>query len=236
MGMYILLYDILEHLFKFGSIEKGLLDHVRIGDRPSIESIIENGIERNMLKEDDSKIYLLNPFEFLLLLDEIGLDTSRLCSYISWSEFENFVANKLYEFGWEYILGYSHKRISRFQIDVIAMDFVLKRALVIECKHWRKSLGVSSLKRIVLDHLVRVDKLVNYCEWVTVDISRLRDIENLIPVVVTLKKGGVKVIEGVPIVSLHHLGDFLINISSYLELLNIKVFKNRCYVQPTTTY
>ncbi len=230
MGTYIVLHDILEHLLKFGNIEKSVLRYVRVGEKPLIKNIIENGIERNILREDEDKLYLLNPFEFILLLEENGIDTSRLCDYISWNEFENFIAKRFYEFGWEYVLGYSHSRISRFQIDVIAMDSILKKALIIECKHWRKNLGVSSLRRVVLDHLLRVNKLIKYCEWVVVDIPKLRSIESIIPIVVTLKKGGVEVVEGVPIVSLRHLNDFLINISSYSEILNIKVFKNRCYI------
>lgn len=230
MNMYIVLYDILEHLFKFGNIEKGMLKHIRVGEKLLIKNIIESGIKRNILRENKDKIYLLTPFEFILLLEEHGIDISRFCDYISWNEFENFIAKRFHEFGWECILGYSHNRISRFQIDVIALDSILKRALIIECKHWKKNLGVGSLRKVVLDHLLRVDKLIKYCEWAVVDIPKLRSIESIIPIVVTLKKGSTQVLEGVPIVSLHYLNDFLINIDSYLETLNIKMFKNRCYV------
>ncbi|MEM0006575.1 MAG: restriction endonuclease [Ignisphaera sp.] len=230
MTGYIVLQDILEHLFKFGNIEKSLLKHIRVGERTTIKNIIENGVKRNVLKENDSKIYLLNPLELIIMLEELGIDTLRLCDYISWSEFEDFIAKKLYEFGWEYILGYIHTRVSRFQIDVIALDSILRRALVIECKHWRKHMGVGSLRRIALNHLLRIDKLIKYCEWVATDIPKLRNVETVIPAVIVLRRGDVKAVEGVPIVPLYHLNDFLSNISSYLDVLNIKVFKNRCYI------
>lgn len=230
MSTYVILQDVLEHLFKFGCIKKDMLERVRIGDRSAIKYIIENGVERNIVEEDENEIRLLSPLKLLLLLEEIGLETSQLSSYISWNEFENFIASKLYEFGWEYVIGYTHKRISRFQIDVIAMDFALKRALIVECKHWKKSLGVGSLRKIALNHIERVTKLTSHCEWVVREVPGLRSIENLIPIVITLKRGSVRVVEGVLVVSLHHLGDFLVNISSYIDSLNVKVFKNRCYV------
>uniref|UniRef100_A0A7C5TH89 Restriction endonuclease type IV Mrr domain-containing protein n=1 Tax=Ignisphaera aggregans TaxID=334771 RepID=A0A7C5TH89_9CREN len=230
MTSYIVLWDIIEHMFRFGNIEKGLLKYVKINEKAKLKEIIEKGIQRNILREEDDKIHLLNALEFILIIDEMGIDTSKLCDYISWYEFEDFIAKKFYDFGWECILEYNHNKIVRFQIDIIAIDSVLKRALIIECKHWRKSIGMGSLEKIVSDHMLRIEKFINHCEWIATDIPKLRKIEIFIPIIITLKKGAIKIINGVPIVSLYHLNDFLANFDKYLEALNVKTFKNKCFV------
>jgi hypothetical protein len=230
MTSYIVLWDIIEHMLRFGSIEKSLLKYIKINERAKLEEIIEKGVQRNILRDEDNKIHLLNALEFILILDEVGIDTSKLCDYISWYEFEDFIAKKFYDFGWECILEYNHNRIVRFQIDIIAIDSVLKRAMIIECKHWRKPIGVGSLEKIVLDHVLRIEKFINYCEWIVTDIPKLRKVEIFIPIIITLRRGAIKIINGVPILSLHYLNDFLTNFDKYLEMLNVKTFKNKCFV------
>lgn len=228
---YISLYDILESIIKYKKIDEEIIKNVRLGDRGLAMSIIDRGIKEGILQLKDSKLELILPLNFIVMLDDMGINTSYLSNYISWQEFENYVADQFMRYGWEAVIEYHHRRIEAFQVDVIAMNTTRKLALFIECKHWhREVLGQRTLENIASSHTRRIEKYIRVCEWVVSDIPCLRKVKYILPIIITLRRFSAKVFQGIPIVSIRYLHDFISNIDVYIDSLNLKLYGNRCYI------
>ncbi|MEM0048092.1 MAG: restriction endonuclease [Ignisphaera sp.] len=232
MTSYITVGDVLEHLFRYKALEPEFVKLLKPIDRNLVEEIFVDGLKRGCIAISDSRISLVNPLELLLLIEEkMVVDVMRFASYIEWKEFEDYIAARLKSAGLDYVSGYTHKRISQFQIDVLALDMVKKMGYIIECKHWRRRIGQSSVSKIVREHMTRIDKLVKYCEWVASEVPAIRKTKLFIPIVITLYTSSTWVFEGVPIVSVRFLNDFLSNIDVYIDSLELKRIDNRCYIK-----
>jgi len=229
---YISLYDILESIFRYKKIDEELIRNVRLNDRYLVMSIIDRGISEGILQLKDGKLELILPLDFIMLLEDMGINTTYLSNYISWQEFENYVANQFIRYGWETIIEYHHRRIETFQVDVIAVNIIKKLALFIECKHWHKEiLGQRTLENIAFDHIRRIEKYLKVCEWVVSNIPYLRKIKYILPIIITLRRFSTKVFQGIPIISIKYLHDFILNIDAYIDSLNLKLYENRCYIE-----
>ncbi|MCI4435233.1 MAG: hypothetical protein JHC33_00275 [Ignisphaera sp.] len=228
---YILLSDAIEHLFKFKKLEQFILNTLKPRDRQTLVKIVEEGIKRGCLRIEGAEIVLQEPVELLILLEEMSIQVNyeQLARYIEWSSFEKYIAEKLRLFGLDYASGYRHDRISKFQIDVLALDSVRKIGFAIECKHWKRSIKESQLYQIVTEHLQRVEKLLKNCEWVASDIPLLRKVKYIVPVILTLYESEIKNVMNVPIISLRTFTEFFSNIDVYLDLLDAMKYENRCF-------
>jgi hypothetical protein len=228
---YILLGDMLEHLFKYKKMSKDNIAFLRYQDRLTLDKVIVIGEERSCLRIEGNEVILLKPIEFLLLLEELTtIDAERLARHIEWSDFERYVAEKLRLMGFDYISSYKHNRIMRFQIDVLALDLVGKVGYIVECKHWRKIISSSQIRQIVKDHTTRVEKFLKSCEWVSMEVSAIRKVKYFIPLILTLYAQKVYIYNGVPIVALRFLEEFLAKADTYADVLEVRKYVNRCYV------
>jgi hypothetical protein len=230
MSSYILLGDVFEHLFKYRKISRNEVKFLKLHDRSIFDRIISSGMEKSLLSVEENEITLLKPIELLLLLEElIAVDIEKLARYIEWDEFERYVAEKLRSMGLDYVSSYKHNRIARFQIDVLALDLANKIGYIIECKHWKKSMSTSQIRQVVESHLIRVEKLLKNCEWITVEIPAIRRIKYFIPLIFTLYAPKIHSLDGIPIVAIRFLNEFLAKIDMYIDLLEIKKYGNACY-------
>ena len=231
MNSYITFADVLEHLFRYGRVEQKYLKLLKPSHRSLLENIINAGLEKQMLIVDNDSIHLVKRLEFLLMLEEMNIvNTSMLVNYIDWNEFEEYIASKFRALGLEYVAGYKHSRVAQFQIDVLAIDNVKRIGYVVECKHWRRAIGSTTIAKIVAEHIKRIDKFINHCEWIASEVPGIRKVKVFIPMIVTLYTAKTWFFDGVPIVSIRYLNDFLSNIDVYIDALNVKRFANRCYV------
>ena len=224
------IYDVLEQLFKYRSLN---LNEVKLNprDRALLEKLVSTWIERGFALEKSSEIILLSPLDAVVDLIGVGIDPTRFVNYIDWREFEEFIARVLSEAGFEVFRGVEHRGYRAFQIDVLAVDTVSKRALVVECKQWRRVYPrVASLKEAVARHRRRIELLNKYCEWIVVRIPVLRRVKEFIPVIALLKPYKDKVMDGVPLVSIVEMNDFVQNLDLYIEELGICREINRCFV------
>lgn len=229
---YITIYDFLEKLIKQRFVNKTLLSFLEYKYIGIASSLIEMCINNNIIEEIDDKLVLKNSISLIMLLPLFGIMPDKLSAYIEWNEFEIYISQVFSEFGWDIYTNYVHTKIKRFQIDVIALNEILKLSLFIECKHWKHMARRNiSIQFIVNKHLERIKKYLDTCEWVCVKITKLRNIKNIVPIVVTLYELPVKVLKGVALVPINKLIDFVANIDSYIDSLNLVVYKNRCHIE-----
>ena len=117
---------------------------------------------------------------------------------MSWKEFEAFVESAFGAF------GYATERNARFRKPRAEIDIVCTRggiAFSIDCKHWKRTVGHSSMLGISERQLKRCSRVAE-----RVGISKV------IPLVVTLKDESLRILEnGVAIVPVHRLSDFILN-------------------------
>lgn len=230
MSSYILLGDILEQLFKYRKINQNDIRFLKPQDKITFNNILTLGVEKGCLRDEKNEINLLKPIEFLLLLEEhIVIDAEKLAKHVEWNEFEKYIAEKLKFMGLDYVSGYKHSRIARFQIDVLALDLVNKMGYVIECKHWKKSLSTSQIHQVVESHINRVEKLLKNCEWITIEIPAIRKVKYFVPLIFTLYTSKIQSLNGIPIIAIRFLNEFFTKVDTYIDLLEIKKYDNRCY-------
>ena len=102
---------------------------------------------------------------------------------------------------------------ARCEIDVVAAKEGL--ALVIDCKHWKRSLGYWMMRRVVRDQIDRAKALAS---------SRLifiRGCDKFLPTILTLYSEEFTILDGVPIVPINLLSDFTEKVGGYLGELNV---------------
>ena len=224
--------DAIEHLYRYGKLEEDIIRALSIGSRSKLLKVLEVLEGEGAVHRDEGAYVLVDPLRGLEILNALQcVDVSRLTRFIEWSDFEEFVARVLSEEGYDVFRDVKRTSIARFQIDVLGLDTSSGMGLVIECKRWQRVLSsMSRLAEAARSHVERTRKLVKVCEWVAVSIPKLRKVRELVPIIVTLAQPLIPIIEGVPIVSVATLRDFVRNADSYVDELGAVRIENRCFV------
>ena len=125
-------------------------------------------------------------------------DLEAYSSFLNWKEFEEHVERIFRSF------DFLTRRNTRFrkpraEIDLVALKNNLTFA--VDCKHWKRTVGHSSMNAISNRQLLRAQRLVDRHRHVKV-----------IPMIVTLHDESLHILEnGVPIVPIHKVSDFILN-------------------------
>ena len=137
-----------------------------------------------------------------------GVPPESVSSLMSWREFEEFCAKMLRASGY----SVKHNIVitkPRRQIDIFADSPNL--ALSIDCKHWGRGFAPSSLRRIVAE---QVERTTLYKKKMKLEVP-------VLPVVLTLLDSSVRLVEGVPIVPVFAMRDFITSVSGFEEGLAV---------------
>lgn len=138
-----------------------------------------------------------------------GADVERVSSLLQWKEFEGIAAVAFERNGYtvKKNLRFKH-RGRRWEMDIVGV----KRPLLVcvDCKHWHHGLHMSALERIVKEQIVRTSALAKSLpnpafKIENVSWSRAR----FVPVILSLTVDKFKFYNGVPIVPVLQLQDFL---------------------------
>ena len=125
-------------------------------------------------------------------------DPESLSANMNWKDFEAFVQSAFAAF------GYSTQRNVRLRRPRAEIDLVCSRnglAFAVDCKHWKRTVGHSSMKGISERQLERARRL-----------AQSQDIPRIIPLVVTLRDESLQILEnGIPVVPVCRLSDFILN-------------------------
>ncbi len=180
---------------------------------------------RGIVQVNDDELFILVPsVELAYHAISMGADIEEVALYLNWRDFERFTAMCLMENGYEvieHLIFKSERR--RYEVDVIG----LRRpwAIVVDCKHWTMMRGSrsSKLKRAIVDHRRRTEALARCLPRLRkrLGITRWHEVI-LIPVLVTLYQEGVMLFEGVPLVPICGLNEFLQEFQGIAESIFLK--------------
>lgn len=150
---------------------------------------------------------------------ELGADVERVSSALEWQEFENMAAVALERNGYDVQRNLRFKHAGRkWEVDVVGC----KKPVVmsIDCKHWRHGMSQSVLKKIAEEQRERTKALADSLPNPAVKIKfAYWEIVTLIPAVLSLTVGRSKLCDGVPVVPVLQLQDFVSQVPVYVNSL-----------------
>jgi hypothetical protein len=131
-------------------------------------------------------------------------DLRRVSQKLDWRDFELFVSEVAEQNGFH---AKSNLVIAkpRVQIDLIAVKGDL--CIAVDCKHWGKSVGNSSLAIIARKQIRRARILLS---------QKSLNVTTVLPAIVTLLPNISRVVAGIPIVPVSELNNFFANIDGYI--------------------
>lgn len=150
---------------------------------------------------------------------ELGADVERVSSALEWQEFENMAAVALERNGYDVQRNLRFKHAGRkWEVDVVGC----KKPVVIsiDCKHWRHGMSPSVLKKIAEEQRERTKALADSLPNPAVKIKFASwEMVILIPAVLSLTVERSKLCDGVPVVPVLQLQDFVSQVPVYVNSL-----------------
>lgn len=208
-----------------------ILSIIRIG-RVDIDTLSKS---LRISKESVEK--LLGELEISGYIDRISLatkyislggDPEKISQYLSWRDFEEFAMKILEEYN--YLTAHSIRipPPRGAEIDILALDPERKIALVIDCKHWRRTSGYM-LNKFADELIEKIDILSKRCFVVARRYPWIYEARYTLPVIVTLHETiDRKIRDNVLLLPIAFFRDFFNNIDYYLDVLEIKPIKISC--------
>jgi Holliday junction resolvase-like predicted endonuclease len=133
-----------------------------------------------------------------------GASPEDVAKALDWREFESFCAALFKAKGFEVLENLTTTR-PRTQVDLLARSASL--TLVVDCKHWRRAMGTSSLATVVARQAKRTNLLR----------TKLRGLEPAVVVILSMTDEEARYVDGAAVVPIFALGDFLDNLAGYTE-------------------
>jgi len=137
-----------------------------------------------------------------------GEDIERVSRSLTWRDFENFCSWILRARGYR-VRQNIYLKHPRAQVDVFGISNGI--SIAIDCKHWARGAGYSSLAKQVEAQKGRASRLRE-------SLDRIGPIASVILVLVDQ---GARFVDGGAIVPVFAFGDFLDNIQSYSDKLDM---------------
>ncbi|HKW05565.1 MAG TPA: restriction endonuclease, partial [Nitrososphaerales archaeon] len=135
-----------------------------------------------------------------------SLDVESFSSNLHWREFEALAKFAFESFGYKVLSNYRLKR-PRLEIDLIAHRD--GRGFAVDCKHWKRTVGKSTMLNLSKDQIERVNRLLTREEF-----------REICPLIVTWREEPVTILDtGVAVVPVAKLSDFLLNFDAYSQSL-----------------
>jgi len=137
-----------------------------------------------------------------LALIRLGQDSEEVASMLQWNDFEDLCAKLLSSYGYEVRRNIVLTN-PRKQIDVLAFSSLI--SLSVDCKHYARGISPYSLAKFAEDQLER-SKLYK---------EKKSHKGPILPIILTLIEPSALVVEGVPVVPMLKLRDFLQTVNPY---------------------
>jgi len=144
-----------------------------------------------------------------IALARLGVDLDLAARSLSWGDFEDFCAMVVAASGYRVRKNVRLRKPTR-QIDIVAESPSL--VLAIDCKNWRRGVGAASLQPAALAQTERTRVLK--------EKAAVAQGKAYLPVLLTVLDNQVRVVEGVPVVPLQALREFLSSVSRFDEGLS----------------
>jgi len=207
----------------------------KIGEELSLSRLSrETGIPKDVVEDvlssvkdlvdfEDGKVRIMegNRIRIAVLCLSLGADISYVARYLDWREFERFTASILEAYGYSVYRGLRFKSMGRrWEVDIVALR--RPAVLCLNCKHHLRQ-NWSILRKAALEELNRAEALKQAVKYLKLD-PKPSEGWWILPVLVTLFKPRSKVYEGVPIVQITELRNFLEELAlykSFFKTLNL---------------
>ena len=149
----------------------------------------------------------------------LGADIERVSAFFSWQEFEEIAALALERNGYGSVRNVRFKHGGRrWEIDVVGCRKPL--VLCVDCKHWRRGLKPSALRRIVEAQADRTRALANTLPSAALKIECAKwKKAKFVPAILSLIPSSFKFYNNVPVVPILQLQDFLMQLPAQVEEL-----------------
>ena len=149
----------------------------------------------------------------------LGADLEHVSSFFNWHEFEDITALALERNGYTTVLNMRFRKEGRrWEIDVVGCRNPL--VLCIDCKHWKRSMNPSALRKIVKAQVKRTYALATTLPTPLIKVECVKwNKAKFIPIILSLIPGRLKFYDNVPVVSVLQLQDFLSQVPAYVESL-----------------
>jgi Holliday junction resolvase-like predicted endonuclease len=206
--------NLLISLLKLTKNDSALIEDVKIEARlPSnvMEKLLQKLQRQDLvyLKDDAVKVNACGRLSLAVMAVSLGGDVERVSSLLCWQEFEEMAAAALRS------NGYTVTRNLRFtfagrrwEIDVVGCMKPL--VVCIDCKHYHHGVPPSVMKRIVESQTQRVRALSDMLPSVKIKLDCVCwGKAKFVPAVLSLLPVRSKFFEGVPVVPVLQLQDFL---------------------------
>lgn len=189
--------------------------------------------EKIVYVENDGAVHANGPERLVIACKAVslGVDPEGISKFLRWQEFESVSAIALEQNGYVVSRNVRFKALGRrWEMDLVGCKKPI--VLCIDCKHWHRGTGPSSIRRIVeaqaertrafSESLPDISHRLACCSWTKA---------KFLPAVVLLISGSLKFYEKVPIVPVLQLQDFLHQLPAYAE--SLKYFmKNFTHLDP----
>ncbi|MFQ6095995.1 MAG: NERD domain-containing protein, partial [Candidatus Bathyarchaeia archaeon] len=150
---------------------------------------------------------------------ELGADLERVCKLLRWKEFEDISALAFENSGYSVLKHFRFRHLDkRWEVDILALNnpFVIS----VDCKHWRRGWQTSAVQRTAKTQAKRTQNLAEASASLRdrMGISRWRS-ATFIPMILSLIPGPFKFYEGVAIVPIFQLRDFINQMPVHTSML-----------------
>jgi hypothetical protein len=143
-----------------------------------------------------------------LALTKLGVDLDQVARSLTWREFEEYCALAISAAGYSVRTDVRLRKPTR-QIDILAESTSL--ILSIDCKHWGRGAGAAGLRAAALAQVERTEACAR---GTLTGMGR-----TFLPMLLTMVESDVTVTEGVPVVPLRALREFLASVSRFDQSL-----------------
>ena len=190
-------------------------------------SVVEEQIKKFLslnLAEKKGVLIRVSPLQRLKIAFRaitLGADIERVCRNLSWKEFEDVAVTAFRTNGYSTIKHFRFRHEGRmWEIDVLAVKGRI--VVCVDCKRWMKRLTASTMSRIVKAQMKRVKALSKSLSKIMDTLLFLSEGKIfLIPVILSLVPASSKFCNGVPIVPILQLQNFLNELPANIHLLNL---------------
>jgi Holliday junction resolvase-like predicted endonuclease len=148
-----------------------------------------------------------------------GGDLERVSGFLQWKEFEGIAAVALESNGYSVVRNLRFKHGGRrWEIDIVGWRSPI--VVCLDCKHWHHGLQRSAAEKIAEQQTIRTRALVMSLPNPAVKIEFLScGTAKFLPAVLSLTFDKFKFYEGVPVVPVLQLQDFLNQLPAYADSL-----------------
>ena len=185
-------------------------------------SVVEEQIKKFLslnLAEKKGALIRVSPLQRLKIAFRaitLGADIERVCRNLSWKEFEDVTVTAFQTNGYSTIKHFRFRHENRmWEIDVLAIKG--KIVVCVDCKRWMKRLSASTMSRVAEAQIGRVKALSKIIDKSTFPAEGRTF---LIPMILSLVPASSKFCNGVPIVPILQLQNFLDELPAHMHLLN----------------